>query len=68
MDELKKNNGRGCLLFVHTVAKRLNCSKSYVYNLIENGTLQIIRLGPRGIRIAETVLEDFIKKRETPPW
>lgn len=63
MDELK-NNGRGCLLFVATVAKRLNCSKQYVYNLIECGKLQIIRLGPRGIRIAETVLEEFIKRKE----
>lgn len=64
MDELRKNNGRGCLLYVATVAKRLNCSKQYVYNLIENGTLQVIRLGVRGIRISEAVLEDFIKERE----
>jgi len=64
MDELKKNSGRGCLLFVHTVAERLNCSKQYVYNLIENGRLQIIRLGPRGIRVSEFELEEFIRNGE----
>ena len=64
MDELK-NNGRGCLLYVATVAKRLSCSKQYIYNLIENGSLQVIRLGPRGIRISEAELEKFIKERES---
>lgn len=54
----------GKLLFVSTASTRLNCSKQRVYSLIESGELQIIRLGPRGIRVAEDELERFIEKRK----
>ena len=52
----------GRLLLVHTVAKRLNCSKQYVYTLIEMGRLKAIRIGPRGLRIPEKALEEFISQ------
>jgi excisionase family DNA binding protein len=51
----------GRLLFVHTVAERLNCSKRYVYTLIETGRLEAIRLGPRGLRVSEAALGEFLE-------
>ena len=55
----------GRLLFVSTVAQRLNCSKQYVYTLIETGKLKAIRLGPRGLRVSEDALFEFVKASET---
>jgi len=54
----------GRLLFVRTVAKRLNCSKQYVYTLIETGKLKSIRLGPRGLRVSEEALGEFLGKQQ----
>ena len=53
----------GRLLFVSTVSKRLNCSKRYVYDLIKNEQLESIRLGPRGLRVTEDALNEFLKTR-----
>ena len=54
----------GRLLFVSTVAKRLNCSKQYVYTLIETGRLKAIRLGPRGLRVSEDAFLEFVRRSE----
>jgi excisionase family DNA binding protein len=54
----------GRLLFVHTVADRLNCSKRHIYRLIESGQLGSIRLGPRGLRVPEDSLGEFLEKQQ----
>ena len=49
------------LLRVTTVAKRLNCSVSNVYRLIEGGHLICVNRGPKkGYAIQEEELERFL--------
>lgn len=52
-------------LTVNEVAKRLNVSRSTVYNLIASGRIPAHRLGrgqlrPRGYRVSATALTTFI--------
>lgn len=50
---------------VAEVARRLNCTRQHVYNLINAGELQAVRLGARmGIRIAESEVTRFLQVRE----
>lgn len=59
-----KNEKPDKKLRVSTVARRLAVSKQTVYNLIMAGELAAIRTGPvAGIRIFESSLDDFLKKR-----
>ncbi|MBW1992226.1 MAG: helix-turn-helix domain-containing protein [Deltaproteobacteria bacterium] len=44
------------------VAKYLDCSREHVYQLVAQGKLEAIRLGPRAIRISEASLQGFINK------
>lgn len=44
------------------VAEHLNCTKRYVYELVSQGKLEAIRLGPRALRISEASLQGFIDK------
>ena len=53
------------LLNVEQVRQRLNCSRSQVYNLINLGDLPSLKIGGRkGVRIKESSLEAFLKKKE----
>lgn len=52
------------LLNVEQACKRLACSKRHVYDLIEEGALQHIRIGKkRGLRILESSLVEFIRSK-----
>jgi len=44
------------------VAKYLDCSRKHVYQLVAEGKLEAIKLGPRAIRISEISLRGFIEK------
>ena len=52
---------------VQHVAERLDCSKKRVYELIKNGKLEAIRIGPRGIRVAIDELDRFIEQNRIDP-
>jgi excisionase family DNA binding protein len=54
------------LLKVPEVAERLNCSESFVYEVIASGELKHYRLGKGqgGIRLGEAQLAEFLSKRE----
>jgi len=51
------------LLFVNNVAERLNCSRSYVYELIKEGVLPAVKNGH--IKVKESSIEHFIKSHTT---
>ncbi|MBF0397974.1 MAG: helix-turn-helix domain-containing protein [Desulfobacterales bacterium] len=52
------------LLRIDQVAARLNCSRSWIYSLINDGKLSALKLGvKKGLRIAEESLDSFIKQR-----
>lgn len=56
---------RDRLLTVAQVAKRLTLSQSSIYNMINSGQLRAIRLAVgKGLRVRESVLDEFVKKRE----
>ena len=57
------------LLKVREVTKRLSCSLSTAYALIESGQLTKICVGAdgKGIRVAEDELEAFIRRRTSEP-
>lgn len=44
------------------VQQRLNCSRSTLKRLLADGRMEFVRIGPRGIRITETELEEFIHR------
>lgn len=49
---------------VAEVARRLNCTRQHVYNLINAGELLAVRLGARmGIRVAESEVEKFLNNK-----
>lgn len=49
------------LLNVQRVRELLQCSRSHVYNLVDNGTLVAIKIGKvRGIRIYESSVERLL--------
>ena len=49
------------LMMVPMVAKRLNCSISFVYQLITLGELKAIRTGKRkGIRVSEASYQHYV--------
>lgn len=54
----------GKLLRVYRVAELLDCSKRYIYALIESGKLDMVRLGPRGIRITSESLQIYLKNHQ----
>jgi excisionase family DNA binding protein len=53
------------VLKVPEVAKRLNCSTSTVYALIEGGTLGYHRCP--GIRVSEGQIEEYLEKTRREP-
>ena len=52
---------------VKEIARRLDCSISTVYGLLESGALPSIKIGANGggIRVLESDLETFIESRRT---
>lgn len=48
---------------VAQVAERLNCSRSWVYRLVEDGRLKGLRIGNRkGIQITEKSLAEYARE------
>jgi len=57
---------KGKLLTVGIVSKRLSCSISSVYRLIEYGDLSAVRTGPKkGLRVPEKKLDDYLTRNRT---
>lgn len=54
------------LLLVNVAAQRLNCSRSYVYELIKDGELKAIRRKSY-LRVYETSVDEFLKRRALDP-
>jgi len=56
----------GKLMTVKDVADRLNCSESFVYNLLASGALRHYRLGKGqgGKRVSEEQLQDYLSAQE----
>ena len=53
------------LMNVQQIMKRLQCGRSTVYNLINSGKLKgFTVLGTRGMRVRESVVEEYILERE----
>ncbi len=55
------------LLYIHRVAKALDCSRPMVYKLIYEGKIKAVRIGKRGLRISEPSLSKFIEKNTVIP-
>lgn len=54
-------------LRVSTVAKILHIHRDTVYDLINDGELEAIRVTPRNIFVEEEKLQEFIDKKRTKP-
>lgn len=55
------------LIMVASIAKRLGCCKRHVYNLIRDGKLEAVRIGPRGLRVKESSYVKFVEARSVDP-
>ena len=51
------------LLPIVDVSRRLNCSVSHVYRLVESGALPALRIGPRALRVDEADLGAYLLAR-----
>ena len=59
--EVKKEK----MLKINQVTERLNCSKSYIYKMMNEGKLEYITLGEKnGKRVPESDLERFIEDQK----
>ena len=57
----------GQLLNVRQVMARLDCGKTFVYDLIKNHQLESVRLGTRkGLRVPAKSVDKYLRKRERP--
>jgi excisionase family DNA binding protein len=52
----------GKFTYIHNAAQQLCCTDRHIYNLIKNGKLKAIRLGPRGLRVLKGSIDAYIKK------
>ena len=51
------------LLPVSRVAAMLGCSRKRVYQLIELGRLESLRLGPRGLRVPRKSIDAYVAQQ-----
>lgn len=54
------------LLFVHTVANMLSCSRQYVHLLIDNGHLEAVKCGYY-LRVKESSVRAWLEKHKYNP-
>lgn len=54
------DGGREPMLRVSDVAERLNVTPRYVWRLISEGRLTVVKLGPRCTRVAESEVARFL--------
>jgi excisionase family DNA binding protein len=54
------------LLTVAEVARTLNIGRRQAWEMIWRGDLPIVRLGPRTVRVARSVLEEYVVVRSRP--
>jgi len=47
---------------VYRVAKLLDISKKRVYQMVQEGKLDAVRLGPRSMRITRSSIDQFVEK------
>lgn len=61
--QIYERTARGRLLNVAQVKEQLNCSRSWVYKLLEQGELKGVRLGTKkGLKVTEKSLERYKRK------
>jgi excisionase family DNA binding protein len=53
------------LLTIKEVCSRLSISRSKLHELIRSGRIRVVRIGKRGVRIAEAELSRFIEIAST---
>lgn len=51
-------------LKVSEVAQKLNIKQRSIYGYIESGQLEAFRFGKKNIRVSETAIEDFLKRKK----
>ena len=52
------------LIYVRTAAKILCCTKTHVYNMVQDGRLKAVRLGPRGLRVVKGSVAQYIEENK----
>ena len=52
------------LFTVQEIAEKLRLTRKGVYDLMQDGRLRYIQIGPRRRRIAASALREFLKSRE----
>jgi excisionase family DNA binding protein len=67
--EAEQSKGRGIAIMsqelsrVWRIAKELDVSRKRIYQMVQEGKLEAVRLGPRSMRITRASLERFIEER-----
>lgn len=52
------------LIYVRNAAERLCCTEAHVYQMIADGKLSAVRLGPRALRVFEKSVDEFIRQHK----
>lgn len=55
------------LIYVKTAAQMLCCTERHVYNMIQEGRLEAVRVGPRGMRVKKSSVDQYIRDNTVEP-
>lgn len=55
------------LIHVKTATQMLCCTTMHVYNLVRDGRIEAVRVGPRGMRIKKASVDQFIQENTIAP-
>lgn len=55
------------LIHVKTAAQMLCCTTRHVYNLVRDGKIEAVRVGPRGMRIKKSSMDQFLQENTIDP-
>lgn len=52
---------------VKRAAARLDVTRRHIYNLIQDGKIEAIRIGEKGLRVSVQSLDEFVSSRLVDP-
>ena len=57
----------GELIYVKRAAEILCCTPKHIGTMVQDGRLEALKLGPRGIRVFKTSIEKYIENNKVNP-
>ena len=55
------------LIHVRSAAGLLSCTEKHIYDMIKDGRLEAVRLGPRGLRVIKESVLKYVSENKVNP-